>query len=208
MSKSTTTPALLENKLQQFLSLIQSGVASLHAAAKVYVEMLNLDNRISERIIRENPHIQIGLLNKLEMVGLGKLSPTVLLLPDHSARVVSQLPVKDQEAVCSASVPVARKAKGDYGITKKRLDQMTRKEFYTAFDGPRLRPEAEQIEYLKKSDDKKKMKERRYVIQGDRIHFFADSDFSLAELSEIIRRHLASQFTELEMQMKKQQVCK
>ncbi len=188
--------------------LISRGQACFVLAGELLVRLVDKDPNAYEKILKAHPQYDARFLILLEEIGRGHLHPECLMIGDvQIAAKVERLSYEEQKRVFETPIPVVKKTEGGFKTELKRLKEMNRSEVYSAIGESGVLTVEQQIEQAKASMAQQKvLKQARYVIEGDAIHFIGSPTFKASELEKIVQDLKANAIKSLQTSIKKNQI--
>lgn len=121
-----------------FINLLKSGVASLNEAGAMLKRMVARDKTVIAKIREIDPTLPAGVLDRLLLVGEGKLLPELLVNRAPAFKVLQSMPVEVQKEVVKRGAvevvdPVTLKSR------RVPLAHATKREVAQAFDRKAVR---------------------------------------------------------------------
>jgi len=192
-------------KIEAFNDALNGARVNLLDAGKILCEMLDENEDTFEILLREIRGVRLSMLEALERVGRGELEPLLLTDISYAAQraVSNYLPKEDQKKLVSGTVKVVVENDNNYEVVEKRLDEMHVRDAKLAIGPGALRTPEEQIEILE--EQKKLEKKVRYRILGDKIRFYATTELTWSELTDICMK-LKPKAGDIESAIKKGQI--
>lgn len=195
-----------KNNLSRLISKLDGIGTGLLEAGQIICEMLKEDDQVFEKIIKDCPSMTFAFLETLERIGLGKLDWRIVADPSPLAhRAMAQaLPMSQQVKLLEKPIAVAVRDNGDIRIVQKRIHECNQVEATRIVGEGKIRTPEEQTHILREQIAHESQRDSRYVIDGDRIHFFK-TQWTWSELSEILERFKPSA-DDIEASVKKNQI--
>lgn len=86
--------------IDSFVNAINDGIKSWKRAGVILVELKRKDPQVFVKIIRKFPLIKMSVLDVFYQVGIGKIIPDMLLLPNYAAKqLLKKTPLEQQEFI-------------------------------------------------------------------------------------------------------------
>lgn len=197
----------LNNKIEQFQTLIQDGAEKWIAAGKLLIEMEAEEPTAMTIISKKIPVLSIDRLEMFKRIGNGELNPMLLADPSPGAMKLLEMPRKVQDKYLSSPIEIAVVLGDQVRVERKPLQQLTRPEADIVFNATRMRSPEEQVEMLRNRMASKQYKFKpRYIIDGEKITFLARSTFTVQQLMEVIGRVPKPDASQLESALKSNQI--
>lgn len=174
-------------KIEAFKEALSAARQDIVRAGKLLVEMIEENENATEILIRDRIAPR-QLLEALEEVGRGKLDPLLLTDPSPAAqRALSQaMPMADQRRLTTGFVPVAVKnSSGGFEVQNKRMEEINVTESYRVIGDGKIRSPEEQMQIIQQQEAERALRERRFVVRGDKIEVIRHAVFSWKEWMEI-----------------------
>jgi hypothetical protein len=96
------TDSTLEKQIDSFVGFLTCGIDFWRRAGQKLVALKQQNDGVFTDIIQQVEWITIEMLETIHEIGLGKLDPTTLLLPQRIATKVAGLPIEQQRTVVEA----------------------------------------------------------------------------------------------------------
>lgn len=198
-----------EKSLDAFKKAIQNIGENATDAGRAIVAMLDERADAFEIILSKCEWVTLPFLEALERVGRGMLDPFFLLDQSPvSGRVISEgLTVKDQKTIKSGYLPVAIKVDGGVKVENMKMEEINFTQAQLVIGEGRIRSANEQIEILKSREAARAARSLRYEILGNKVHFYADSDFTWEQLESIVEQ-IKPKAIDIESSVKERQIKK
>lgn len=178
------------SRITEFITLIRSGIDSINKASKMYVEMLEQDETVTERIIKESKFLTKSFLYNIEKIGRDQLNPQLLLANSPGYMKLRALPKRLQDKYLNESVEVlVYNDNGEIDKLKTSVRDLSADAANQVFDKSGVRSLAEQRVYLESKRNLKqrvKVKDQKYVVRKDILMVTAPCNFTKKELLNIL----------------------
>lgn len=134
----------------KFVGFVELGIDFWEQAGKELVRLKGIDPDIFEVITNEHSWITRDMLTVLEQIGLKKIHPSTLLMPNHVFEKVSEMPYEDQRYLADKATRIevldeSRTCGRHPGTVQKRVRDLTKPEAALAIANGKLRTPQEQL---------------------------------------------------------------
>jgi len=142
----------LQNDVDEFVTLVMSGIESWVSAGHLLVAMLRRDKNIFNKIIAKCEWITVDVLMTFTRIGRQELRPEVLLPNQSTGNRLMQLGYSQQSKLLDGRVPVVVDMKADNTpmVQEKRITELTQNDLKQVIFGSKVRTVSEQANALRK----------------------------------------------------------
>lgn len=199
--------SIIQNKIDQFKSLINDGIESWIKAGEILVELVDSDQGIYDAIVARNPQFTYETLSTFEAIGRKEIYPYLLLDGSHGAKKLMEMPYSRQVELYDTTVEVVVDNGGKLVVEKIKVQDLKKAQCDLVFGHKSLRKADQQIEFLKEKRQVRSYSFMPYEIKGGKIYFRSDSVLTREELEKIIAS-MPKAIDSLEDDMKSNQIRK
>jgi hypothetical protein len=173
--------SVIKSRVEEFGRHMQAGTEHLYQACCIYAQTVMEDHTATEAFCKAFPAVSKTTWDKMRLVGVNAIEPTLLLLSDRLCSKLARLPIKDQREVCAAKIKIVRPSGR---VITKSVREITQDEERKVFDQDmKIKSVSEQRKALKE-----KAKTRPYAVEGEVLRVFRSCIISKAELVQIINQ--------------------
>lgn len=173
----------------EFIAALKQGRDGIELAAKILVYLVDRNDKTFEELVKADPSISYNLLGNLERVGRGQIYAALLFDSSPGARKLLTLPTSQQKKLYDEPVKIVRVVDGKNIVEEKPIQQLSRHEANLLVDDAgHARTVEEQIKHISTPPTPSSKRAARYEIIGDRLRVLADTEFSMSNLEDILKR--------------------
>lgn len=179
----TTITKPFEEKLEAWFELFCASADSLLKCGEGLVVLIEENPQTPELLLARYPRLHVDTLEMLEQIGRKELLPELLLDTSHAARRLGGYAMDMQRELYGKSVEVPfRKQDGEIGFRVKPLDKLSPAEIpLTLGDAGPLSTDEKKTALVAREREQRR-REKRYEVNGDRIRFIGEPEFTISEL--------------------------
>lgn len=181
----TMKKSIIENRVAQFGRHMQAGTKHLYEACCIYAKTIMDDYTAADAFCKAYPMVSKTTWDKMRLVGVNAIEPTLLLLSDRLCGKLARLPIKDQKVICAAKIKVVRPSGR---VVAKGIREFTREDEKRVFaDGMKVLTVPEQRKGIKKKANRA-FAGRPYSVEGETLRVFRACVISMNEIAAILNK--------------------